>query len=29
VLLMWWVRLGFFFGASPARLARIYDRERG
>lgn len=29
VLLMWWLRLGFFFGASPARLARFYDRERG
>ena len=29
VLLMWWLRLGFFFGASPAHLARFYDRERG
>jgi rSAM/selenodomain-associated transferase 2 len=24
VLLMWWLRLRFFFGASPERLCRIY-----
>jgi rSAM/selenodomain-associated transferase 2 len=29
VLLMWWLRLRFFFGAEPASLARLYDRERG
>ena len=29
LLLMWWLRLGFFFGASPADLARFYDCERG
>jgi len=23
--LMWWLRLRYFFGASPARLARTYD----
>jgi rSAM/selenodomain-associated transferase 2 len=27
VLLMWWLRLRFFFGAEPARLARSYDRK--
>jgi rSAM/selenodomain-associated transferase 2 len=25
ILLMWWLRLRYFFGASPTRLARIYD----
>jgi rSAM/selenodomain-associated transferase 2 len=25
ILLMWWLRLRYFFGASPSRLARIYD----
>ncbi len=29
VLLMWWLRLAFFFGATPASLARLYDGERG
>jgi len=29
VLLMAWLRLQFFFGAAPARLARLYDGERG
>ena len=29
VLLMAWLRLRFFFGAEPARLARLYDGERG
>ncbi len=29
VLLMWWLRLAFFFGAAPAKLARLYDCERG
>jgi rSAM/selenodomain-associated transferase 2 len=28
VLLMWWLRLAFFFGATPASLARLYDGER-
>jgi rSAM/selenodomain-associated transferase 2 len=28
VFLMWWLRLGFFFGAAPANLARFYDGER-
>jgi rSAM/selenodomain-associated transferase 2 len=28
ILLMWWLRLRYVLGASPARLARIYDRER-
>jgi hypothetical protein len=23
--LMWWLRLRYFFGAAPARLARTYD----
>jgi rSAM/selenodomain-associated transferase 2 len=27
ILLMWWLRLRYFFGASPAHLARIYDRR--
>jgi rSAM/selenodomain-associated transferase 2 len=27
IFLMWWLRLRFFFGASPARLARIYDER--
>ena len=26
ILLMWRLRLAYFFGADPARLARIYDR---
>ena len=26
--LMWWLRLRFFFGNAPARLARTYDGER-
>jgi rSAM/selenodomain-associated transferase 2 len=25
ILLMWWLRLRYFLGASPERLARIYD----
>jgi rSAM/selenodomain-associated transferase 2 len=25
IVLMWWLRLWYFFGASPSRLARIYD----
>lgn len=29
VLLMAWLRLAFFFGATPAKLARLYDGERG
>jgi rSAM/selenodomain-associated transferase 2 len=29
VLLMGWLRLRFFFGAAPAKLARLYDGERG
>ena len=29
VLLMGWLRLQFFFGVAPARLARLYDSERG
>jgi rSAM/selenodomain-associated transferase 2 len=28
VFLMAWLRLQFFFGAAPARLARLYDGER-
>jgi rSAM/selenodomain-associated transferase 2 len=28
VLLMWWLRLLYFFGASPARLRRSYDDSR-
>jgi rSAM/selenodomain-associated transferase 2 len=27
ILLMWWLRLRYFFGASPSRLARIYDNR--
>src|SRR5258708_1714048 len=29
VLLMGWLRLAFFFGAAPAKLARLYDGDRG
>jgi rSAM/selenodomain-associated transferase 2 len=29
VLLMAWLRLAFFLGAAPAKLARLYDGERG
>jgi rSAM/selenodomain-associated transferase 2 len=29
VLLMAWLRLAFFLGAAPAKLARLYDPERG
>jgi rSAM/selenodomain-associated transferase 2 len=29
ILLMWWLRLRYFFGASPAHLSRIYDRRGG
>ena len=29
VLLMWRLRLEFFFGAAPASLARLYDGDRG
>jgi rSAM/selenodomain-associated transferase 2 len=29
VLLMAWLRLRFFFGAEPSRLARLYDGESG
>ena len=29
VLLMWRLRLEFFFGAAPASLARFYDGDRG
>jgi hypothetical protein len=29
VLLMAWLRLQFFFGAEPSRLARLYDGESG
>lgn len=28
VLLMWWLRLRYFFGASPARLQRAYEGRR-
>lgn len=28
ILLMWWLRLRFFFGASPERLAQLYDGPR-
>jgi rSAM/selenodomain-associated transferase 2 len=28
ILLMWWLRLRYFFGASPERLARRYDGPR-
>ncbi|HZP86537.1 MAG TPA: TIGR04283 family arsenosugar biosynthesis glycosyltransferase [Burkholderiales bacterium] len=27
IMLMWWLRLRFFFGASPAALRRAYDDE--
>ena len=27
VLLMWWLRLRFFLGAEPAKLARSYERR--
>jgi rSAM/selenodomain-associated transferase 2 len=27
IVLMWWLRLRYFFGASPSRLARIYDNR--
>jgi rSAM/selenodomain-associated transferase 2 len=27
IVLMWWLRLCYFFGASPSRLARIYDNR--
>ncbi len=29
IILMWWLRLRFFFGAEPARLARAYRRGEG
>ena len=29
VLLMAWLRLAFFLGAAPAKLARLYDGKRG
>jgi len=29
VLLMWWLRLRYALGASPARLRRLYEGERG
>lgn len=29
IVLMWWLRLQFFFGAAPSRLARSYDGEHG
>jgi hypothetical protein len=28
VVLMWWLRLQYFLGAEPARLARSYDGKR-
>ncbi len=28
ILRMWWLRLRYFLGDSPARLARTYDRSR-
>jgi rSAM/selenodomain-associated transferase 2 len=28
IVLMWWLRLRYFLGASPERLARLYDRPR-
>lgn len=28
IALMWWLRLRYFFGASPACLARLYDGDR-
>jgi rSAM/selenodomain-associated transferase 2 len=27
ILLMWWLRMSFFFGANPQRLARRYERH--
>jgi rSAM/selenodomain-associated transferase 2 len=27
MLFMWWLRLRYFFGSSPARLARLYDPD--
>jgi hypothetical protein len=27
MVLMWWLRLRYFFGASPARLARAYGDD--
>jgi hypothetical protein len=27
MLFMWWLRLRYFFGTPPARLARLYDPE--
>ena len=29
ILLMWWLRLRYFLGTSPARLQRIYDGHAG
>jgi len=26
IVLMWWLRMRFFLGASPARLAQLYDQ---
>jgi hypothetical protein len=28
VLLMWWLRLRYFLGASPAHLLRVYEGRR-
>jgi hypothetical protein len=28
IVLMWWLRLRYFLGASPERLARIYQAQR-
>jgi hypothetical protein len=28
ILLMWWLRLRYFLGASPAHLLRLYDGTR-
>ena len=28
ILLMWWLRLLFYLGVSPARLQRMYDDAR-
>ena len=27
IVLMWWLRLRYFLGASPARLAQLYDQR--
>ena len=27
IVLMWWLRMRFFLGASPARLAQLYDQR--